>query len=69
MLGGSSGSDLIYGAVLRARLGVRLSLSRSGRREGGGDGILARDVTRGLKEALDGGFVAYMIASEYAVFL
>lgn len=33
-----------------------------GRRDGGGDGILARDETRGSKVALVGGFVEYMVA-------
>ena len=33
-----------------------------GRRDGGGDGILARDETRGSKVALVGGFVGYMVA-------
>jgi hypothetical protein len=47
---------------------VRLSLSRRGRRERCGDGILARDGTRELKVALDGGFVGDMIAPRYAVF-
>lgn len=67
LLGVSTGSVLIKGAVLRARLGVRLSLSRRGRRDRGGDGILARDRTCGLKVVLDGGFVEYMAASEYVV--
>jgi hypothetical protein len=46
---------------------VRLSLSRRGRREGGGDDILVRDGTCRLKVALDGGFIEYMDASEYVL--
>ena len=61
MLGVSHGSVLMKGADLRARDGVRLSHSRRGRRDRGGDGILARDGTRGLKVVLDGGFVGDMV--------
>lgn len=45
-------------------VGVRLSLWTRERRAGGGDGILAREGILGLKVALEGGFVGYMLAVE-----
>lgn len=68
MLGVSIGSVLIAGDGLNllvgVRLGVRLSLWTRERSAGGGDGILAREEILGLKVALEGGFVEYMLALE-----
>lgn len=57
-------SALIAGDALDVRVGVRLSLWTRERRDGGGDGILAREEILGLKVALEGGFVEYMLVVE-----